>query len=100
MSRPVTENDLTVRGYERDCYRSLADETARRVVSGKVALYRANEHWFNANLWPACRGESCQQGRKPCTDRCGAEMAEPIEPDVPMTLWQRARQWIHDAFGV
>lgn len=34
-----------------------------------------------------CQGESCRQGRAPCTDRCGAEMAAP-EPDAIPSFWR------------
>lgn len=34
-----------------------------------------------------CQGESCRQGRAPCTDRCGAEMAAP-EADAAPSFWR------------
>lgn len=57
---------------------AMADEERQRVVQQSV------EHFAQ------CRGMSCRQGRLPCRERCGAEMAtyEPAGEDpLPNPWW-------------
>lgn len=39
-----------------------------------------------------CRGMSCEQGDKPCRDRCNVEMA--CAGDDEPTFWQRIQRWL------
>lgn len=72
---------------------------------------------FQDSAYAGCRGISCNQGRRPCRDRCGAEMScaeldklrplvrrpAPRNPHLP--LWARVklewqRQRAHVLLGV
>lgn len=63
------------------------DEMRRnRIIAETVCRYRANPHWFDAERWP---------------DDIYANQAQVVaDVECCPSLWQRARQWIHDAFGV
>lgn len=67
--RRVTENDLRKMRSEHDAYHAMHAEATRQErlmsVVGRVPL----------ELVRSCRGESCRQGRMPCRENCGAEMA-------------------------
>lgn len=68
---------------------------------------------FEDSTYAGCHGASCNQGRQPCRDRCGAEMAcneldklrplvrrpEPRKPHLP--LWARVKlEWQHQRVRV
>lgn len=70
--------------YDREClYAPLrrADEVPTHAKTEELA------ELHNDTFWRGCQGASCEQGRKPCTDRCGAEMAAP-EPDAAPSMWR------------
>lgn len=51
----------------------------------------AETEWCNG-----CHGSSCNQGRAPCRDRCGAEQAVPSDSLPNLSWWRRLllRFWI------
>lgn len=54
-----------------------ADELPGHVITEELA------ELHNAAFWRGCCGESCRQGRAPCTDRCGAEMGSGEDDPYP-----------------
>ena len=100
LPRRVTECDLKKMRSEHDAYEALHKAALRRerllAVVGRVPL----ELVHDASIVAACRGGSCHQGRLPCRERCGAEMAtaESDAPTVPtrrlptkprLSVWRR-----------
>lgn len=57
-----------------------ADELPGHVITEELAELHDRTFWRGCKAalvdgLPQCRGLSCNGGREPCTDRCGAEMA-------------------------
>lgn len=66
-----------------------ADELPGNLVTEELA------ELHDRAFWRGCNGSSCEQGRKACKDRCGAEMAAPQDDPYP-GFWRALLAFLTD----